>query len=149
LHFIGADLTGHLAAWIHENGLDEYIDARGYLPHREAVRALRQADLLIYLVRPGSFHALIPGKTFEYIATGKPVLAIGDRIEGMQLLMQHAPVRHCAFEAIDDVRCALLAFYQEFSTGELPKASPPPQEFSREWQARKLAEILANLILHS
>jgi hypothetical protein len=110
---------------------------------------MRQADLLIYLVRPGSFPALIPGKTFEYIAAGKPVLAIGDRIEGMQLLMQHAPVRHCAFEAIDAIHCALLAFYQEFCKGGLSQASPPPQEFSRDWQARKLAEILSNLLLHS
>jgi glycosyltransferase involved in cell wall biosynthesis len=148
LHFIGADLTGHLANWIHENSLDEYVDASGYLPHQDAVMTMRQADLLIYLVRPGSFQALIPGKTFEYIAAGKPVLAIGDRIEGMQLLMQHAPARHCAFEAIDEIRCALLAFYQEFCNGELPQASPPPPEFSREWQARKLAEIFSSL-LHS
>jgi hypothetical protein len=83
------------------------------------------------------------------MASGKPVLAIGDRIEGMQLLMKHAPVRHCAFDAIDAIRCALLAFYQEFRRGELHKASLPPAEFSREWQARKLGEILLNLILHS
>jgi glycosyltransferase involved in cell wall biosynthesis len=149
LHFVGADLTGKLAAQVRENNLAEYVEAGGYRSHREAVAALRQADMLVYLVRPGSFQALIPGKTFEYIAAGKPVLAIGDRIEGMQLLMQHAPVRHCAFEAIDAIRCALLAFYQEFCKGELPQASPPPQEFSREWQARKLAGIFENLILHS
>ncbi len=149
LHFVGADLTGKLAAQVRENNLEAYVDAGGYLSHREAVAAMRQADLLIYLVRPGSFPALIPGKTFEYIAAGKPVLAIGDRIEGMQLLMQHAPARHCAFEAIDAIRCALLAFYQEFCKGELSQVSSPPSEFSRERQAQKLAEIFENLILHS
>ncbi len=149
LHFVGSDLTGKLAAQVRENNLEAYVDAGGYLSHREAVAAVRQADLLIYFVRPGTFPALIPGKTFEYIAASKPILAIGDRIEGMQLLMQHAPVRHCAFEAIDAIRCALLAFYREFCKGELPQGSPPPREFSREWQARKLAEIFENLILHS
>jgi glycosyltransferase involved in cell wall biosynthesis len=149
LHFVGADLTGNLATWVRENNLVEYVGAVGYVAHREAVTAMRQADLLVYLVRPGSFQALIPGKTFEYVAAGKPVLAIGDRIEGMQLLMQHAPVRHCAFEAIDAIRCALLAFYQEFCKDALAKASLPPPEFSREWQARKLAEIFENLLLHS
>lgn len=147
LHFVGADLTGKLAAQVRENNLEAYVVAGGYRSHREAVTALRQADLLVYLVRPGSFQALIPGKTFEYIAAGKPVLAIGDRIEGMQLLMQQAPARHCAFEAIDDIRCALLAFYQEFCNGELPQASPPPPEFSREWQAQKLDEVFSKLIL--
>jgi len=148
LHFIGADVTGKLATWVRENGLDEYVNAGGYVPHHEAIKAMRQADLLVYLVRPDSFHALIPGKTFEYIAAGKPVLAIGDRIEGMQWLMQHAAVRHCDFHAIDAIHCALLAFYDEFYKSELPKTSSPATEFSREWQAKKLAEILSS-ILHS
>jgi len=145
LHFIGADVTGQLVSYVHENNLGDYVNCSGYLPHREAIAEMRRADLLIYLVRPGSFPALIPGKTFEYMAAGKPVLAIGDRIEGMQLLMQHAPVRHCAFDAIDAICCALLAFYQEFCQGELSKASPPPPEFSREWQAKKLAGIFSSL----
>ena len=148
LHFIGVEVTGNLPTWVHENSLNEYVDAGGYMPHRDAIHVMRQMDLLVYLVSPGSFHALIPGKTFEYIASGKPVLAIGDCIEGMELLMQHAIVRHCEFDAIDAIQCALLAFYQEFSHGHLLKTSPPLPEFSREWQAKKLAEIFSS-ILHS
>jgi len=148
LHFIGADVTGQLAARVRENNLEEYVNSSGYLPHHEAIHALRRADLLVYLVCPGSFHALIPGKTFEYMAAGKPVLAIGDRIEGMQLLMQHAVVRHCDFDAIDAIQCALLAFYQEFHRNAVPEKKMPPEKFSREWQAKKLAEIFSSL-LHS
>ncbi|MDZ7367737.1 MAG: glycosyltransferase [candidate division KSB1 bacterium] len=148
LYFIGADVTGKLSTWVRENGLDKHVKAGGYVPHHEAIKAMRQADLLVYLVCPGSFQALIPGKTFEYIAAGKPVLAIGDRIEGTQWLMQHAAVRHCDFHAIDAIRCALLAFYDEFYKGELPKTSSPSTEFSREWQTKKLAEILSST-LHS
>jgi len=148
LHFIGADVTGQLAAQVSENNLDEYVNSCGYLPHHEAIHALRQSDLLVYLVRPGSFPALIPGKTFEYMAASKPVLAIGDRIEGMQLLMQHAVVRHCEFEAIDAIQRALLAFYQEFHRNAVPEKKLPPEKFSREGQAKKLVEIFSSL-LHS
>jgi len=148
LHFIGADVTGKLADWVRENNLDDYVNSSGYLPHLEAIHALRQSDLLVYLVRPGSFPALIPGKTFEYMAAGKPVLAIGDRIEGMQLLMQHAVVRHCDFDAIDAIQCALLALYQEFHRHAVPEKKMPPEKFSREWQAKKLVEIFSSL-LHS
>jgi hypothetical protein len=147
LHFIGADVTGQFADWIKQNKLEEYAASSGYLPHREAIHQMRQADLLVYLVRPGSFQALIPGKTFEYIASGKPVLAIGDCIEGMQLLMQYTHFRHCGFEAIDEIRCALLAFYQEFCRGAFKPTPSPPVEFSREWQAQRLTEILMNLIV--
>jgi glycosyltransferase involved in cell wall biosynthesis len=145
LHFIGADVTGQLAGWIKQNELEQYVRRSGYLSHREAITEIRRADLLVYLVRPGSFPALIPGKTFEYIAAGKPVLAIGDCIEGMQLLMQHTRFRHCAFEAIDAIQLALLAFFQEFRHGSRPQRFTPPAEFSREWQAKKLAEIFSSL----
>ena len=148
LHFIGADVTGQLAARVRENHLDEYVNCSGYLPHHEAIHALRQADLLVYLVRPGSFPALIPGKTFEYMAAGKPVLAIGDCIEGMQLLMQHAVVRHCDFDAIDAIERALLAFYKECQQPMPAKEILPPEKFSRAAQAEKLIEIFAT-ILHS
>ncbi|MCG3118654.1 MAG: hypothetical protein ALAOOOJD_00894 [bacterium] len=149
LHFIGADVTGQLTHWIKQNKLADYVVCSGYLAHREAITAMRRVDLLVYLVRPGSFEALIPGKTFEYLAAGKPVLAIGDCIEGMRLLMQHTTFRHCAFDAIDEIRCALLAFYQEFFRGASMPVSSPPLEFSREWQAQKLAAILTNLTLQS
>jgi glycosyltransferase involved in cell wall biosynthesis len=145
LHFIGVDVTGKLSTWVHENGLEEYVNTSGYVPHHEAIRLMRQADLLIYLVRPGSFQALIPGKTFEYLAAGKPVLAIGDCIEGMHLLMQYTMFRHCAFEAIDAIQLALLAFYQEFHHDSRSQNFSPPPEFSREWQAKKLAEIFSGL----
>ncbi len=148
LHFIGADMTGKLVDEVRANNLDAYVNRSGYLPHHEAIHALRQSDLLIYLVRPGSFSALIPGKTFEYLAAGKPVLAIGDRIEGMQLLMQHAVVRHCAFDAIDAIQRALLAFYQEFQRNAETEKKSPPEKFSRAAQANKLAEIFSSL-LHS
>lgn len=149
LHFIGADVTGQLADWIKKNKLEDYVVCSGYLPHREAIKQMRRADLLVYLVRPGSFEALIPGKTFEYLAAGKPVLAIGDRIEGMRLLMQHTTFRHCKFVAIEEIRCALLAFYQEFSRGAINPGPSTPEAFSREWQAQKLAAILTNLTLQS
>jgi len=148
LQFIGTDITGNLATWVRENRLADYVNASGYLSHRESVKALREADLLAYLVRPSSFTAFIPGKTFEYMAAGKPVLAIGDRIEGMQLLMQHASVRHCEFEAIDAIQRALLAFYREFHRNAVPEKKLPPEKFSREGQAKKLAEIFS-LLLHS
>jgi glycosyltransferase involved in cell wall biosynthesis len=148
LHFIGADVTGKLADWVRENYLEDYVNSTGYLPHHEAIHALRRADLLVYLVSPDSFPALIPGKTFEYIAAGKPVLAIGDRIEGVQLLMQHTVARHCEFEAIDAIQRALLAFYQEFHRHAAPEKKMPPEKFSREWQTKKLVEIFYSL-LHS
>jgi glycosyltransferase involved in cell wall biosynthesis len=53
----------------------EYIS---YSPHSEAIKLMASSSLLL-LVIPStkSNKAITPGKIFEYIATGKPVLSIG------------------------------------------------------------------------
>jgi glycosyltransferase involved in cell wall biosynthesis len=63
----------------HRRGLSDYIDELGVLSHEDAVALMRSADVL-YL---RNFDGLrqewcLPGKIFEYLATGRPVLAVTD-----------------------------------------------------------------------
>lgn len=49
------------------------------VPHAEAVRLMRSsAVLLLVTPRVAEGGAVVPGKLFEYLAAGRPVLAIGD-----------------------------------------------------------------------
>ena len=61
----------------------------GYLPHRESVALARSADLLLLLLsdQPGA-ERVVPAKLFEYLAIGKPILAICGAGETKQLLKQ-------------------------------------------------------------
>ncbi|MFC2023145.1 glycosyltransferase [Chloroflexota bacterium] len=47
----------------------------GHLQHEEAVREMRRADALL-LFLPADRMLAIPGKTFEYLAAGRPILAL-------------------------------------------------------------------------
>jgi glycosyltransferase involved in cell wall biosynthesis len=52
----------------------------GYLPHLEGLRHLRGASALLLLIKdldPESQIITIPGKLFEYVAAGRPILMIG------------------------------------------------------------------------
>lgn len=54
------------------------VRARGYLPHSEAVGLIRGADLLflpMHDLPPGTRSRIVPGKTYEYLASGRPILA--------------------------------------------------------------------------
>ena len=59
----------------------------GYLPHRECLRRAAAADALCLLLadRPGA-ERVVPGKLFEYLALGRPVLAIVPAGETRRLL---------------------------------------------------------------
>lgn len=63
---------------IRARGLGDNLVDLGYLPHEQAVAEQRNADLLILpLRREPEYAKVLPGKIFEYLASGRPVLGIG------------------------------------------------------------------------
>ncbi len=51
----------------------------GYLPHEEVLMEMRQAHLLLLITpKVKNSEGIIPGKLFEYLGTGNPILAISD-----------------------------------------------------------------------
>lgn len=60
-------------------GLGENLVDLGYLPHEQVVQEQRRASILILpLRREPEYAKVLPGKIFEYLASGRPVLGIGD-----------------------------------------------------------------------
>jgi glycosyltransferase involved in cell wall biosynthesis len=79
---LAADLEIHLAgvttAADREAAQDPAVHLHGYLPHAESVALLRSADLLflpMHDLPPGRRATIVPGKTYEYLAAKRPVLA--------------------------------------------------------------------------
>lgn len=76
------ELTGLVSPEVMESlknrGLDGFVKVRSYVPHREAKRLQRQAQvLLLPEIDSPDTRGIVPGKLFEYMAAGRPVLAIG------------------------------------------------------------------------
>ena len=67
-----------ILASIHEHGLGRHLTDLGYLPHEQIVKEQQDADILILPLRQEPEYAkVLPGKIFEYLASGRPVLGIG------------------------------------------------------------------------
>lgn len=63
---------------IRSRGLGDKLVDLGYLPHDEVVAEQLGADVLILpLRREPEYAKVLPGKIFEYLASGRPVLGIG------------------------------------------------------------------------
>jgi glycosyltransferase involved in cell wall biosynthesis len=75
LHLVG-DLSPEDEALLQDAPIP--VRRHGFLPHEETVALIRTADLLflpLHDVREGSRVAIVPCKTYEYLASGKPILA--------------------------------------------------------------------------
>ena len=59
--------------------LEKQVEMAGYLSHEEVFPYYKKADLLLLiLTHTKNAKGNIPGKLFEYLATGKTILALGD-----------------------------------------------------------------------
>lgn len=73
---------------IEEAGLKENIEDLGYQPHSKAVEEQSKASLLILPLRKEpEYKAVLPGKLFEYLASLRPVLGIGQPDGAMSMIL--------------------------------------------------------------
>ena len=77
-----------ISASLDTYGLSGNTEDLGYLPHAEAVRHQRNASLLMLPLRKEpEYKAVLPGKLFEYLASWRPVLGIGQTDGAMSMIL--------------------------------------------------------------
>ena len=73
---------------LREAGLERVVEDMGYQPHAVAVEEQRKASLLILPLRKEpEYKAVLPGKLFEYLASWRPVLGIGQPDGAMSIIL--------------------------------------------------------------
>lgn len=74
-----------------DRGLQEALTDMGYQPHSVAVEQQRKASILILPLRKEpEYKAVLPGKLFEYMASERPVLGIGQPDGAMAMILGEA-----------------------------------------------------------
>lgn len=69
--------AGYAPGEARRRGLSEYIRELGPIPHRDAIALMQSADVLFVTNGEGNRQMLgLPGKLYEYLASGRPVLAL-------------------------------------------------------------------------
>ena len=109
----------NIYASLHAAGLDTKVVDCGYLNHRATVREQLGASVLLLPLRNDPDYALIlPGKLFEYLAAGHPVLGIGAPDGAMaRVLADTGAGSCCAFDDEAGIRSFLDAAWNRFAAG--------------------------------
>jgi glycosyltransferase involved in cell wall biosynthesis len=122
----------------------------GYLPHTESIALMRSADLLFLPMqnKPGNSRSTtIPGKTFEYLASGRPILAAVPAGDARDLLVE-AGADVCSPDDTDGMARAIrrrLDMHLVDGPGELD-AKEVVRPFERSRLAWSLAAILKDVL---
>lgn len=122
-----------------------------YTSHSEAIRHMSQADLLLLSTETQENEAgHITGKIYEYLATGRPILAVGTPNGDADLLLQSTSGG--ALFGRDDVEGILTFLMKQWSAWKEGNSSAGASHraiapYSRERQAEKLADLVKQMVL--
>jgi glycosyltransferase involved in cell wall biosynthesis len=88
VRFLGASESerARIPAECRDLGLDTVVEFLPRVPREQSLRAMMSASALL-LLQPG--HAVsVPGKVYEYLAAGRPILAIAEQGEISELIQR-------------------------------------------------------------
>jgi glycosyltransferase involved in cell wall biosynthesis len=86
------------------------VKTLGYLPHQETIALMRSADLLflpMHKLPRGSQVGIVPGKTYEYMASGRPILAAVPEGDVRTFLTENGTAAICEPDDVDAMAAIL------------------------------------------
>ena len=132
-------------------GVQDLVRCCGDVSHEESLRLQREADVLLLTMAaslPGE-QATVTGKLFEYMDARRPILLVGCP-DGAAADLVRSSGCGVAVENHAQLRTQ-LEFWQslKLEAGAIPLTPPPPKQFTREEQTRKLAAVLEHALARS
>lgn len=149
LKLIGAVSNDVLEA-IHKNGLESYVSLLGYIPHKEAQIAQRQSQVLLLVeIDSPETKCIIPGKLFEYMQSGRPILAFGpENADFKSIVTSTNTGSFFTYKSSekDNVKKQVLSCFKAYQSNSLNVNGIGVQQFHRKQLTGQLATILQPLL---
>lgn len=119
---------------IEKHGLTDCLLEIPYLPHNEVIEEQRKSQLLLLVVnRTKNAKGIVTGKVFEYMSSGRPILAIGPEDGDLNHLLQQTGASGVVdYENKEGIRAALKA----------SKPAQDPTAFTRKTLTQKVVNVI-------
>jgi glycosyltransferase involved in cell wall biosynthesis len=120
VRFIGHYKTAVLQAEVDRFGLGNVVEILPYMQHRQCLEKLVESDALLLIEGSGpGGEAFYTGKVFEYMASGRPILAvIPENGAAAGLIRETRTGVVCDFQKHTDIVKGLKKLYDEWKSGQ-------------------------------
>jgi len=147
LHFIGF-LREENKKSIKKLKLQEFVFDHGYINHDEAVAKIKSADVLWIMVgKRKNIDAILPGKLYEYIGTGKPILGCVPSGAAKLALSEYPASFICEPDNVKQIKLKLIEIYDLFRRNEFPKVDDEVLlKYRRDFLTEQLAKQFNNIL---
>jgi glycosyltransferase involved in cell wall biosynthesis len=123
------------------------VRMHGYLSHGETIALMRSANLLFLPMQDlpsGTRAGLVPGKTYEYLASGRPILAAVPDGDARDLLLRSGIARLCRPADSFAMSKIIEEEYERWREGT--PTPPPSQGFLAQYERRRQTSELARTL---
>lgn len=134
----------NVIADVEKAGLTENVSYVSYLPHKEALAALNNSSIsLLLLNNTKNVDGIIPGKLFEYMGVGNPILTIGvPSGDTGELIKENGLGAISDFDDVEGAKESVLDFYQLYQSNNLQMFSKDKLE---KFSIQHISELFQEL----
>jgi len=129
---------------IRHNGLTPYYINKGYISHQEAIGLQKQSQVLLLIeIDSEETQGIIPGKLFEYMISGRPILAIGPyNWDVTPILTETQTGTFVGYTDASQMKAKIVEFYHQFQHKTLKTNPKEVEQYSRKALTQRLAQLI-------
>ena len=107
----------------------------------------RDASVLLLIeIDSDETRGIIPGKLFEYLASGSPILAIGpDKWDAQRIISETEAGKVYSYQDISGIKTYILSLFQKFLNNEEMINSHDIDQYHRKSLTGKLANLIKQI----
>ena len=143
LRFVGS-IDGKILEKLEKSSLKNSIKNVGYVSHAEANAEMQNSDVLLITNFPDEqSKGIIPGKIFEYLATGNQILSFGPKDSDVKKILEETNAgAHFTYENRDELKTYLLQKFSDWKSGNTLAKTQNIGKFTRKNLTQQLSGIL-------
>ncbi|OJX54179.1 MAG: glycosyl transferase family 1 [Flavobacterium sp. 38-13] len=124
--------------------LNSYVNNLGYVSHKTAVEHQKKSQVLLLVeINSEDTKSIIPGKLFEYMASERPILAIGPEGSDFASIIKETNTgAFFHYDEFDALKERILAYYAAYKEDNLKTYAVGLQQYSRKSLTEKLSKII-------
>ncbi len=127
--------------------LNSYLQKIDFLPHKNGLMELNSSSILLLPINlKAHSEGIIPGKVYEYLATGKPILAIGSKDSDIKYIIENSKNAILLdYQDSAEMKSFIWNEFINFKSNSATNKTEANNQYSRKELANRYKQLVKNL----
>jgi glycosyltransferase involved in cell wall biosynthesis len=117
---LAGNVSDDVVRSIEDAGLNTHLELLGYVNHHQAVQFMQSSQCVLLIeINSCETQAIIPGKIFEYLASRRPIIAIGPQESDVKsIILENRAGSYFSYDQKEPLKAQLQHLFDRYQQGE-------------------------------